>query len=376
VLCWGDNSFGELGDGSTTDSVIPVGVIGLESQVTAIAGGSAHTCARTAGGAMLCWGHNGSGQLGDNTYTHRSTPVLVSGLAGGITAIDAGSSNGCAVTVGGGALCWGYNAWGQVGDGTTVNRLVPAAVSGLSAGVVDIALGAGHTCALTVAGGVSCWGDNVAGQLGNGTTDGSEIPIPVSGLASGVMAIASGQDHSCALTTVGGVVCWGRGSYGQLGTGFGTNSSVPVAVSGLGNGVSAIAAGYNHTCALTDGGGVLCWGFNSVGQLGDGTSQNTGSLPVHVSGLTSGIAAIAAGSRHTCALTLDGELKCWGDDSEGQLGDGGAAAFSVPVAVVGFAGGSSGVPQVPVLGSIGRALLATLLGITAIALRRRLGLGV
>ncbi|MGA9350442.1 MAG: hypothetical protein WBW48_16795, partial [Anaerolineae bacterium] len=187
---------------------------------TAIAAGYRHTCALTAGG-VKCWGYNGYGQLGDGTWTWRNTPVDVSGLTSGVTTIAAGSYHTCALTAGGGAKCWGHNNNGQLGDGTTTNRNTPVDVSGLTSGVDAIAAGSYHTCALT-AGGVKCWGLNDYGQLGDGTTTNRNTPVDVSGLTSGVAAIAAGYYHTCALTA-GGVKCWGRNNNGQLGDGTTTD---------------------------------------------------------------------------------------------------------------------------------------------------------
>ena len=339
VLCWGGNSDGQLGDGTTTNHYTPVAVSGLSSGVTAIAAGSYHTCALTNTGGVLCWGNNWYGQLGDGTTTNRYAPVAVNGLSSGVVAIAAGGFfHTCALTNTGGVLCWGNNWYGQLGDGTTTNRYAPAAVSGLSSGVTAIAADGDHTCALTNTGGVLCWGNNWYGQLGDGTTTWPYSPVAVSGLSSGITAIVVGGDHTCALTNTRGVLCWGNNYYGQLGDGTTTNRYTPVAVSGLSSGVAAIAAGGDHTCALMNTGGVLCWGDNYYGQRGDGTTTNR-YTPVAVSGLSSGVVTIATGSDHTCALTNTGGVLCWGNNYYGQLGDGTTTNRYTPVAVSGLSGG-------------------------------------
>ena len=335
VLCWGYNGYGELGDGTTTDQWTPTAVSGLSSGVTAVAAGGDHTCALTAGGGVLCWGYNGDGEVGDGTTTDRWTPTPVTGLGSGVVAIAAGVVHTCALTGAGAVYCWGGNGNGEVGDGTTTTRLTPVQVTGLGSGVAAIAAGGWHTCAVTAAGGASCWGYNGYGELGDGTTTDRWTPTAVSGLASGVAAVTAGLDHTCALTIAGAMACWGWNAYGQLGDGTQLNRLVPVGVTGLGAGVAAIAAGAYHSCAVTAAGAALCWGQNDWGQLGDGTATSR-TTPTAVSGLGSGVASMAAGMVHTCALTSDGGVACWGENSYGQLGNGTTTQEFTPIPVTGL----------------------------------------
>jgi alpha-tubulin suppressor-like RCC1 family protein len=195
----------------------------------------------------------------------------------------------------GGVKCWGANFFGQLGDGSTADRHTPVNVKNLS-GVKAVAAGSSHTCAVTSGGGVKCWGYNGWGQLGDGTTADRYTPFPVSNLDSGVKALAAGFSHTCALTTAGGVKCWGRNNSGQLGDNATTDRHEPTLA--LHEDIRAITAGDEHTCALTVGGGVLCWGGNSHGQLGDHTHTDR-HMATNVLGLSSGVAAASAGSSHT-----------------------------------------------------------------------------
>jgi len=301
------------------------------------------------------------GQVGDGTTVNRSTPTQVSGLESGVLAIAAGYGHTCAVTTGGAVKCWGYNVYGQLGDGTTTNRPTPTLVSGLSSGVPPIATGYFHTCAVTAAGGVVCWGYNGSGQLGDGTYENSLTPTPVFGLASGVAAVAAAPYHTCAVTSGGGARCWGYNTQGQLGDGTTAEQRKPTPVSGLASGVLSIAADYGHTCAVTTGGGALCWGDNYWGQLGDGTHESR-LTPTPVFGLTSGTAAIAAGSYYTCALTTGVGVRCWGNNASGQFGTGARVVGVTPLAVYGFGGAIAAGTIIPSHGSAGGGTAMTITG--------------
>ena len=324
VKCWGDNPYGQLGDGSTGDRDTPVEVSGLIGNVTAIATGLRHTCAVTDAGGVECWGRNNWGQLGDESLNDRLSPVAVRHLPHKAAAIAAGSFHTCALSTEGGVMCWGDNDMNQLGGATADSYSdVPLDVPSLTQNVVAITAGAFQTCALTSDGGVKCWGET------------NSTPVDVPGLTRGVIAVSSGFFHSCAITASGGVLCWGDNSSSQLGDGSNTDSSTPVQVSGLPSGISAISAGALHTCALSSSGGVMCWGDNSSGQLGNGTMTDS-AMPVAVTGLSNGVTAVASGSLHSCALEKTGDVKCWGKNISGQLGNSSRADSMLPVDVEGL----------------------------------------
>jgi alpha-tubulin suppressor-like RCC1 family protein len=324
VACWGANS------------TMP----GLVSRVTsgvaaiAIGAGSMHTCLLDAHGHVMCWGNNQYGQLGNGSTADSYLPVEVMGLSARIGFLAVGPDNSCVLDADGGVKCWGGNCCGELGDGTVTASSLPRDVIGLSSGMIEATIGSVHTCALTSGGAVKCWGSDDVYQLG-GDRGSSATPVDVSGLETGVVAIAAGAQYTCALTNAGAVECWGSNFSGQLGdgrSGYDGDSYTPVAVSGLGNGVIAIAAGGQHACALLGNGAVMCWGSNNFGQLGDGSTTDR-VRPVTVLNLTGQVIAIAAGNHHSCALLEPGTVECWGSNSGGQLGDGSTTDSNVPVQV-------------------------------------------
>lgn len=322
VKCWGKNPFGQLGDGTTSDRLSPVDVVGLTSGVVNISAGIDHTCAVLNSGALKCWGSNSFGQLGDGTTIDRPTPVDVSGLSSGVMDVSLGSTHTCALKSSGAVRCWGNNTLGQLGNGTTTNSSTPVSLPDLSSGVKAISSGDEHACAITSGGAAKCWGSNAFGQLGNGTTTDSLSPVSVTSLSSGVVSISAGNAHSCAVTSTPAVKCWGKNNSGQLGDGTSIDRPTPVAPSGFTDGAAALAAGQDFTCALKSIGNVKCFGLNDAGQLGDGTTTNR-LIRATVTGLTSSALSISTGGGgHTCALTSIGTAMCWGNNSNGQLGDG------------------------------------------------------
>ncbi len=347
VRCWGRNDEGQLGDGTTTNASTPVAVPGVGG-AAAVSGGGFHTCARFPDGTLECWGRNDSGQLGDPATTSFSsvTPVRVTGITTAI-AVTAGGFHTCALLADGTVQCWGENDFGQLGNGTsdpvpgsptTVNP-TPVTVSGMTTAVA-ISAGGWHTCALLRDGRVQCWGQNTYGQLGDGATiapsapSRSPTPVTVTGITTAV-AMEAGIFHTCALLADGTLQCWGRNDEGRLGNGTTANSSTPTTVSGITP--AAVAPGAEHACAILRDGTVRCWGDNNWGQLGNNSAAGaTSTTPATaVTGIATATAA-SSGAEHTCALLQDGSLQCWGRNTDGRLGNGTTTNAFTPVTVVGL----------------------------------------
>jgi alpha-tubulin suppressor-like RCC1 family protein len=303
--------------------------------------GGFYGCGVTTSDTAYCWGQNNDGDLGTGLTSNSTTPLPV---AGGLSFAAISASLGtysyaggshsrtCALTNAGTAYCWGDNFDGELGTSDTVHRTTPAAVSGgLTFGTVTA--GGFHSCGLTTAGAAYCWGDNTYGQLGRGDTISSTIPVAVSGGLT-FAALRAGGLFTCGVAVAGAAYCWGDNRDGELGTGDTIRSVSPVAVSG-GLTFSSVSPGRNHACALTITGAAYCWGSNDNAKLGNGEYGLAGYslVPRAVAGgLT--FVAVSAGGYLSCAVTSTGAAYCWGDNIDGELGNGGGSSSAVPVRVV------------------------------------------
>ena len=340
LRAWGLGGNGQLGNGGTQTSTVPVKVkLPAGTKITSVRAGCFHTLALTSTGQVLAWGSNASGELGDGTTQFRATPVRVHIPAGTtIKAIRAGCFHSLALTSTGQVLAWGLNANGELGNGTTTDSHIPVPVS-LPTGTTVKAISAGeaHSLALTSTGQVLAWGFNAVGQLGNASTTDSDTPVPVA-LPTGtkVAGVAAGGLHSLALTSTGQVLAWGFGLQGELGNGTDNNNSdTPVMVTlPPGTTVRQLSAGCEHSLALTSTGQVLAWGFNGDGELGNGTTGDGSDVPV-MALLPQGTMAteVSAGCNHSLALTSDGRVLAWGRNDDGELGNASTVSSDVPVQV-------------------------------------------
>jgi alpha-tubulin suppressor-like RCC1 family protein len=319
VQCWGPNSNGEIGRGAETAGGLFPQRVTLANQITQISAGASHTCALKINGTVLCWGYMGPGNS-------EPLPRQVEGLSD-VVQLSSGMDYSCAVTSVGQVKCWGSNAHGTLGIHASASIIrVPLSIQGIST-ARKVVSSAYHACALLSDGTVRCWGSNARWQLGNGSSTSSVTPVVVSGL-SGVTDLSAGSwiysFHTCALTSAGAVRCWGEGDNGRLGTGSTSDRSTPATV--ISSGVKAISVNDAFSCAVLTTGELRCWGWNGHGQLGQGNTT-TYLSPVAVPGLTD-VRTVSAGAYHVCAVASDNELYCWGANSYGQIGPGQASFLS------------------------------------------------
>jgi alpha-tubulin suppressor-like RCC1 family protein len=339
---WGANSTGQLGDGTTSDSHVDVGVSTL-SNVQEVSAGSDFTLALMKGGTVMAWGDNSEGQLGDGSTTSSDVPVQVSGLSL-VKAISAGGAFGLALLRNGTVMAWGDDSNGQLGPSGTVGSHsdVPVPVTGLPSGVSDVQAGGAFALAIVPYGTVMAWGANSEGQLGDGTTTDSSTPEDVQGLTNDTRGIQAGSDFAFAVLGPETVESWGDDSVGQLGDGSISTcstapySDTPVSVKGL-TFVRAVSAGQAGAVAVTAGGVVSAWGDNSQGELGPETSATCSGVPQTVPGLSK-VVTVSSGSYFNLALLHDGLVEAWGSNSNGQLGNGSTVNSSSPVQVEDLSG--------------------------------------
>ena len=364
VRCWGADNVGQLGDGGKTAGPVrsePVTVLGVTgvrplSGVTQISAGQFHTCAALQTTRTVCWGINVDGQLGDgSTILGRSRPVFVRNLDTtdpqlDIVQVDAASSHTCAVLTNGQARCWGDNTFGQLAN-PVASFPYPRVVrngkgTGPLMGVEQISTARDHTCAVVGGGQLRCWGQNGSGQLGDGTTEHRSLPIVVLGVTgqtlTGVTQVGLGTATSCARRASGRAVCWGSGSGGSLGDGTDDDSLRPTVVADTAGDddlldVGAVNFGETHGCALLASRQMRCWGNNLQGQLGNGTEDESffpvvTLNPVGTAALRN-VAQFDTGSSITCAALLNGQARCWGEGNSGQLGNGDLEERHLPVVV-------------------------------------------
>jgi alpha-tubulin suppressor-like RCC1 family protein len=366
VWCWGAGQFGRLGRGSEAPSEVPVRVLQPAANtplvgVRDLSVGGGHACVVLTNGQVRCWGGNGAGQLGNGLTTGFSTrPVVVRAMSGpgpltGVASVSAGANHTCAVLTNGQVRCWGMGTFGQLGTGNRNPAPRPRAVrtvagSGPLTGVASVSAGVGHTCAVLGNGEARCWGQGGDGEIGDGTTpDFAVRPRRVlnpagTGPLVGVRAIAAAIQHSCAVLVSGQVRCWGLDLLGALGNGPGGSSTRPIVVrapSGTGplTGATSIAAGDYHTCVVVTGRQVRCWGENGYGSLGNDGAPTESQLPVVVTN-TIGSApfvtatSIGASADHTCARLASGKARCWGLNGDFELGNAFPADAPRPVPVL------------------------------------------
>lgn len=334
AACWGRNLARQLGDGTGVSRLVPTSLAFILQLATLAAGGD-HTCAMgTAGAVPLCWGDNRNGQANPTSsddFINLSLSTASFGEPGAVNVV-AGSLHGCELTAGGTLSCRGSNAQGRLGNSDTAQHFI-SDVGGIT-NATAVVTGGGQSCALLGNGRVSCWGLNSSGELGDGNQNSNVNATPrlVLGLTDAV-ALSAGRNHTCALRSDGTLACWGSNDHGQV-DGGNANRLIPVAVPGVAVGDAvAVAAGTFHTCYLTAAGGVRCWGDNDEGQLGNNTTTDS-NAPVQVLrgllfvkgvpatfGSVSDVAGLVAGAGHTCAQGANGAVRCWGDNSDGQIGD-------------------------------------------------------
>ncbi len=339
VTFWGTNDGPASSAGTSSTGAVSSGGEGGPCVIDVDVSYS-HACAIRDDRSVWCWGDGSVGQLGDGAGSKSTVPVRVSALVAPVSNVTTGNDYSCALSVDHELYCWGYNEMGQAGANAPKFQAYPFKLPPFgtaSSRVVQVEAGCWHTCARKDDGTVWCWGWNAAAQLGDGTQNSRNTPAQVEGLGNSVTKVALGCAHSCALKQDGSVWCWGHGFYGETGTGKGAAKSVivalPTQVQALANGVAGVYAGAKHTCALKKDGTLWCWGDDSIGELGDGGSHAIHYLPVRATAFGEGVVDVFLGTDYTCVKKTDQGAWCLGFNANGELGDGTTFARNAPVLI-------------------------------------------
>jgi len=333
VKCWGANFDGELGNGNTTSFTLPVSVKNI-STATAITGGDDGFCAVLSTSHVDCWGYGGEGDLGNGTFNNSDVPVAVRTITNAVK-VFAGYDGFCALLSTGHVDCWGYNGNGELGSGTFNTSDVPVAVHTIAnATAIAADRDDGTYCARLSTGHVDCWGYSGNGELGNGSTTSSDVPVAAVGISTATAVVGSADTSGsfCARLSTGHVDCWGYNGYGELGNGTTVTFTLPVAVKNLST-ATAVTGGQDGFCARLSTSHLDCWGYGGNGDLGNGTFNSTSDVPVSVRKITNATQAVG-GNLGFCALLSTSHVDCWGNNGSGELGNGTFTSSDVPVAVL------------------------------------------
>lgn len=303
--------------------------------VSQISPGYEHTCAITPEGSVMCWGRGAAGALGNGTTANKLTPTLVPGL-NSVVSLTTGQTFSCALRKNGGVKCWGRNGFGETGTGSLdASVLTPTDVVGLTSGVVAISGRYSHACALLADGSVQCWGNGANSRLGKGSSGANMRAPRILPDLTNIVALETGENHSCALNSEGVLKCWGHNGVGQLGNGTTTLSASAVTVLNMAPGIASFSVGASHNCAILTNGVTRCWGYNYSGEIGDGSKVNRlTAVPIGISNLKE----LKLGHGSSCAITENNTVACWGLNNLGQLGTGGTTGYTTPTAIPGLTG--------------------------------------
>jgi alpha-tubulin suppressor-like RCC1 family protein len=334
VWGWGYNGRGQLGDNTITQRNTPVSILGVNKTFCSISGGYINTIGLDKNGNVWGWGYNNKGQLGDNSVTQRKTPVSILGINKTFCSITSGRFHSIVLDKNGRVWGWGYNYYGQLGDNSTIQRNTPVSILGVNKTFCSISAGYYHSIGIDDNGKVWGWGYNINGQLGNNSTTNRATPVSILGINKTFCSISTGYRHTIGLDKNGKVWGWGYNVYGQLGDNSITSRLTPVSILGVNKTFCSISAGYQHSIGIDDNGKVWGWGYNLQGQLGNNGTPNR-CTPVSILGVNKTFCKIASGNGHTIGIDDNGRVWCWGNNSNGQLGDNTITLKRTPVSILG-----------------------------------------